>query len=57
VGLTLLKEEFFYALLYSEKTYKHFGAGGAMVWVDPTYDLIGVFLSIELRARSDLQRL
>jgi serine-type D-Ala-D-Ala carboxypeptidase len=31
--------------LYSPEAFEHWGAGGAYVWVDPTYDLVGVYLS------------
>ena len=50
------KMSFLYANLYSERTYKHSGAGGAMLWIDPLYELLGVFFSVELSLRSDLQR-
>jgi CubicO group peptidase (beta-lactamase class C family) len=45
-----------YANLYSPKTYSHSGAGGSLLWVDPTYNLVGVFLSTELIVRPDGQR-
>jgi CubicO group peptidase (beta-lactamase class C family) len=45
-----------YANLYSPRTYSHSGAGGSLLWVDPVYNLVGVFPSIELVVRSDEQR-
>jgi len=50
------KNSLLYASLYSTQTFKHSGAGGAMVWIDPRNELVGVFLSVELSIRSDGQR-
>jgi len=50
------KNSLLYASLYSTQTFKHSGAGGAMVWIDPINELVGVFLSVELSIRSDGQR-
>lgn len=38
------------------RTFSHSGAGGSLLWVDPVYNLVGVFLSIELNVRPDEQR-
>jgi CubicO group peptidase (beta-lactamase class C family) len=50
------KRDLKYANLYSPSAFSHSGAGGILVWVDPEYDLVGVFMSVELKVRSDLQR-
>jgi serine-type D-Ala-D-Ala carboxypeptidase len=50
------KRDLMYANLYSPNTYCHSGAGGSLLWIDPTNDIVGVFLSIELTVRSDGQR-
>ena len=51
-----VKRNLMYANLYSPNTYSHSGAGGSLLWVDPTYNLVGVFLSIELTVRADTER-
>ena len=51
-----VKRDLMYANLYSPRTYSHSGAGGSLLWVDPAYNLVGVFLSIELIIRPDGQR-
>lgn len=51
-----VKRDLMYANLYSPDTYSHSGAGGSLLWVDPVYNLVGVFLSIELIVRPDEQR-
>jgi CubicO group peptidase (beta-lactamase class C family) len=51
-----MKRDLMYANLYSPRTYSHSGAGGSLLWVDPVYNLVGVFLSIELTVRPDGQR-
>jgi CubicO group peptidase (beta-lactamase class C family) len=33
--------------LYSAETFSHLGSGGICLWIDPVYDLIGVYLSSE----------
>ena len=50
------KRDLMYANLYSSNTYGHSGAGGSLLWINPTYNLVGVFLSIELTVRPDGQR-
>ncbi len=32
--------------LYSREAYEHWGSGGVYVWVDPTYDVVGVYLGV-----------
>jgi CubicO group peptidase (beta-lactamase class C family) len=32
--------------LQSQGTFSHGGAGGTFVWVDPAYDLVGIYLSV-----------
>ncbi len=34
--------------LYSPDAYSHSGAGGIQLWVDPAYDVVGVFCSVVL---------
>ncbi len=31
--------------LYSPQAYEHWGSGGVYLWVDPTYDVVGVYFS------------
>lgn len=50
------KRDLMYANLYSPRTFSHSGAGGSLLWIDPTYNIVGVFLSIELKVRPDEQR-
>ena len=50
------KRDLMYANFYSPGTYSHSGAGGSLLWVDPTYNIVGVFLSIEMTVRKDEQR-
>jgi CubicO group peptidase (beta-lactamase class C family) len=33
--------------LYSQRTFEHGGAGGVYLWVDPVYEIVGVYLSVE----------
>jgi CubicO group peptidase (beta-lactamase class C family) len=35
--------------LRSAQSFDHGGAGGTFLWVDPTYDLVGVYFSVVLR--------
>ena len=32
--------------LYSPEAYEHWGSGGVYLWVDPTYDLVGVYFGV-----------
>lgn len=32
--------------LYSPESYEHWGSGGVYMWVDPTYEVVGVYLSV-----------
>ena len=50
------KVSLMYADLYSPGTYSHSGTGGVLLWVDPSRELVGVYFSIEVRTRNDLQR-
>ncbi len=36
--------------LWSPRAFGHIGSGGVMLWVDPAYALVGVFLFAQLRA-------
>lgn len=35
--------------LHSPEAFSHSGAGGAFIWVDPAYEIVGVYLSVVLR--------
>jgi CubicO group peptidase (beta-lactamase class C family) len=50
------KQDLMYANLYSPSTVSHSGAGGALIWVDPGYEIVGVCLTVELTSRDDGQR-
>jgi len=39
--------------LYSPEAFEHWGGSGVYVWVDPTYDLVGVYLAIAPSPHSD----
>ena len=51
-----VKRDLMYATLCSPGTFSHSGGGGSLLWVDPRYRIVGVFLSIELIVRPDGQR-
>jgi CubicO group peptidase (beta-lactamase class C family) len=34
--------------LVSDQTFEHNGTGGAWLWVDPVYEIVGVYLSLVL---------
>ncbi len=42
-----------YGCLHSPSTFGHSGAGGQLIWMDPEYDLLGVFFSVELGTREN----
>jgi serine-type D-Ala-D-Ala carboxypeptidase len=50
-GWFMLEEVRFpnFPCLWSPQSYGHTGASGAFVWVDPVYDLVGVFFFTKLR--------
>jgi CubicO group peptidase (beta-lactamase class C family) len=35
--------------LWSPRTFEHGGAGGVQLWVDPVYEIVGVYLSVSSR--------
>lgn len=35
--------------LHSPRTFSHGGAGGVLLWVDPVYDIVGVYFSVLLQ--------
>jgi len=39
--------------LYSADAFEHWGASGAYIWVDPTYDIVGIYLAIAPSPHSD----
>lgn len=43
------KFRYFDGSLHSPETFTHSGLGGAFLWVDPTYEMVGVYLSVTLR--------
>ncbi len=45
------KTMYYNAILQSQKAFAHGGLGGAYMWVDPVYDVVGVYLSIALKTR------
>jgi CubicO group peptidase (beta-lactamase class C family) len=40
--------------LYSARAFEHNGLGGTYMWVDPTYDLVGIYFSLLLRGAPGL---
>jgi CubicO group peptidase (beta-lactamase class C family) len=39
--------------LYSPEAFEHWGAGGAYVWADPVYDLVGIYLAAAPNPHTD----
>lgn len=39
--------------LYSPEAFEHWGSGGAYVWVDPVYDLVGIYCAVAPNPHSD----
>jgi serine-type D-Ala-D-Ala carboxypeptidase len=42
--------------LRSSATFSHLGWGGLFIWVDPMYDLVGVYLSVFPEPNAEMQR-
>ncbi|MBV7331043.1 beta-lactamase family protein [Chloroflexi bacterium TSY] len=40
------KKALYDGTLYSSKTYSHGGAGGVQLWIDPVYEIVGVYFAI-----------
>jgi serine-type D-Ala-D-Ala carboxypeptidase len=38
--------------LYSPSSIEHVGAGGSYIWIDPVYEVVGVYLSVVLEERA-----
>jgi serine-type D-Ala-D-Ala carboxypeptidase len=41
--------------LHSPQAFDHYGAGGVFVWVDPVYEIVGVYFSVALELIDDLR--
>ena len=39
--------------LHSPQAFDHHGAGGAYFWVDPVYEIVGVYFSVALELIDD----
>jgi serine-type D-Ala-D-Ala carboxypeptidase len=39
--------------LHSTQAFDHYGAGGVFCWVDPVYEIVGVYFSVELERLDD----
>src|SRR2546428_928138 len=39
--------------LYSPEAFEHWGAGGAYVWADPVYDLVGIYCAVAPNPHTD----
>jgi CubicO group peptidase (beta-lactamase class C family) len=52
-GIQENKKSLQFGSLWSQDTYKHSGAGGVSIWVDPIYEIVGVYFSVELESRAD----
>jgi CubicO group peptidase (beta-lactamase class C family) len=46
------KKSQLFGSLWSPSAFEHAGAGGVHMWIDPTYDLVGVYFSVALRNKS-----
>jgi CubicO group peptidase (beta-lactamase class C family) len=42
--------------LHSPQAFDHYGAGGVFFWVDPVYEIVGVYFSVVLEFRDDITR-
>ena len=38
--------------LHSPQAFDHYGAGGAYFWVDPVYEIVGVYFSVALERKT-----
>jgi len=47
------KKAMYDGALYSPAAFQHSGAGGVNLWVDPTYELVGVYFSVVLGNTAD----
>jgi CubicO group peptidase (beta-lactamase class C family) len=47
------KKNIRYGSLLSPSAFWHSGAGGVNLWVDPVYEIVGVYFSVELESRPD----
>jgi CubicO group peptidase (beta-lactamase class C family) len=41
--------------LHSPQAFDHHGAGGVYVWIDPVYEIVGVYFSVVLELTDDLR--
>jgi CubicO group peptidase (beta-lactamase class C family) len=44
-----------YASLHSPQTYSHHGAGGVQFWVDPVFEIVGLYFSVALERIDELR--
>jgi CubicO group peptidase (beta-lactamase class C family) len=44
-----------YGSLHSPQTFSHHGAGGVQFWVDPVYEIVGLYFSVALEFIDDLR--
>jgi CubicO group peptidase (beta-lactamase class C family) len=51
------KAPYYSGTLRSPKAFNHSGAGGVFLWVDPVYEMVGVYFSVELEAHDTHQDL
>ena len=54
-GIRGNKKALRYGSPHSPETFSHQGAGGAFFWVDPVYDLVGVYFSVVLEMIDSLR--
>ena len=43
-----VKKSRYRGTLHSQKTFGHGGAGGVLLWVDPVYEIVGVWFSVQI---------
>jgi CubicO group peptidase (beta-lactamase class C family) len=54
IGWNIIGTKFDRGSLQSLQTYCHGGAGGVCIWIDPTYDVVGVYFSVGGTAQPSL---
>jgi CubicO group peptidase (beta-lactamase class C family) len=48
------KKSRLFGSLYSPAAFEHGGSGGVFLWIDPAYDLVGVYFSVVPRLKSEV---
>jgi CubicO group peptidase (beta-lactamase class C family) len=49
------KWRYFEGSLHSQETFSHPGAGGVILWMDPVYEIVGAYFSVELEITAQME--